>query len=149
MSGCPALKMCGNKMVVQRKAWLWALVLRVSLLLVICPLFVRYVLQFEYSSKEKLGFHPSFSRHGITRASSVLLIWLKENVHFFSFFSLFGAISTPIYLEGCDKGVCLIPLRGEAEIVGWNLVRTNRLREHSACSRQARQWSVGEPPSSR
>ena len=27
------------------------------------------------------GFHPSFSRHGITRASSVLLIWLNENVH--------------------------------------------------------------------
>mgnify|MGYP005885966499 FL=1 len=26
------------------------------------------------------GFHPSFSRHGITRASSVLLIWLNENV---------------------------------------------------------------------
>ena len=30
--------------------------------------------------KEKVGFHPSFSRHGITRASSVLLIWLNENV---------------------------------------------------------------------
>ena len=29
---------------------------------------------------ENLGFHPSFSRHGITRASSVLLIWLNENV---------------------------------------------------------------------
>ena len=28
-----------------------------------------------------VGFHPSFSRHGITRASSVLLIWLNENVH--------------------------------------------------------------------
>ena len=27
-----------------------------------------------------VGFHPSFSRHGITRASSVLLIWLNENV---------------------------------------------------------------------
>ena len=26
------------------------------------------------------GFHPSFSRHGITRASSVLLIWLNEIV---------------------------------------------------------------------
>ena len=26
------------------------------------------------------GFHPSFSLHGITRASSVLLIWLNENV---------------------------------------------------------------------
>ena len=26
------------------------------------------------------GFHPSFSRHGITRASSALLIWLNENV---------------------------------------------------------------------
>ena len=31
-----------------------------------------------------LGFHPSFSRHGITRASSVLLIWLNENVPFCS-----------------------------------------------------------------
>ena len=30
---------------------------------------------------ENVGFHPSFSRHGITRASSVLLIWLNENVH--------------------------------------------------------------------
>ena len=30
---------------------------------------------------EIVGFHPSFSRHGITRASSVLLIWLNENVH--------------------------------------------------------------------
>ena len=30
-----------------------------------------------------LGFHPSFSRHGITRASSVLLIWLNENVRFY------------------------------------------------------------------
>ena len=29
-----------------------------------------------------VGFHPSFSRHGITRASSVLLIWLNENVRF-------------------------------------------------------------------
>ena len=29
---------------------------------------------------KKFGFHPSFSRHGITRASSVLLIWLNENV---------------------------------------------------------------------
>ena len=29
-----------------------------------------------------VGFHPSFSRHGITRASSVLLIWLNENVLF-------------------------------------------------------------------
>ena len=29
-----------------------------------------------------VGFHPSFSRHGITRASSVLLIWLNENVPF-------------------------------------------------------------------
>lgn len=27
-----------------------------------------------------VGFHPSFFRHGITRASSVLLIWLNENV---------------------------------------------------------------------
>ena len=31
--------------------------------------------------KRNVGFHPSFSRHGITRASSVLLIWLNENVH--------------------------------------------------------------------
>ena len=30
--------------------------------------------------KSLVGFHPSFSRHGITRASSVLLIWLNENV---------------------------------------------------------------------
>ena len=29
-----------------------------------------------------VGFHPSFSRHGITRASSVLLICLNENVLF-------------------------------------------------------------------
>lgn len=29
---------------------------------------------------DRVGFHPSFSRHGITRASSVLLIWLNENV---------------------------------------------------------------------
>ena len=29
---------------------------------------------------KNVGFHPSFSRHGITRASSVLLIWLNENV---------------------------------------------------------------------
>ena len=29
-----------------------------------------------------VGFHPSFSRHGITRVSSVLLIWLNENVLF-------------------------------------------------------------------
>ena len=28
---------------------------------------------------QKVGFHPSFSRHGITPASSVLLIWLNEN----------------------------------------------------------------------
>ena len=33
------------------------------------------------------GFHPSFSRHGITRASSVLLIWLNENVGFHPSFS--------------------------------------------------------------
>ena len=30
--------------------------------------------------REIIGFHPSFSRHGITQASSVLLIWLNENV---------------------------------------------------------------------
>ena len=31
--------------------------------------------------EQNVEFHPSFSRHGITRASSVLLIWLNENVH--------------------------------------------------------------------
>ncbi len=36
------------------------------------------------------GFHPSFSRHGITRASSVLLIWLNENVGFHPSFSRHG-----------------------------------------------------------
>ena len=35
-----------------------------------------------------VGFHPSFSRHGITRASSVLLIWLNENVLlYYAFFT--------------------------------------------------------------
>ena len=34
----------------------------------------------KYWEQEYVGFHPSFSRHGITRASSVLLIWLNENV---------------------------------------------------------------------
>ena len=27
-----------------------------------------------------VGFHPSFSRHGIIKASYILLIWLNENV---------------------------------------------------------------------
>ena len=41
-------------------------------------------------SFEKIGFHPSFSRHGITRASSILLIWLNENVEFHPSFSRHG-----------------------------------------------------------
>ncbi len=32
---------------------------------------------------ENVGFHPSFSRHGITQASSIMLIWLNENVLIF------------------------------------------------------------------
>ena len=39
---------------------------------------------------ENVGFHPSFSRHGITRASSVLLIWLNENVLFLLLFYRIG-----------------------------------------------------------
>ena len=39
---------------------------------------------------KNVGFHPSFSRHGITRASSVLLIWLNENVGFHPSFSRHG-----------------------------------------------------------
>ena len=30
---------------------------------------------------QKVEFHSTFSRHGITEASSILLIWLNENVH--------------------------------------------------------------------
>ena len=30
----------------------------------------------------KVPFHGTFSRHGITQTSSVLLIWLNENVRF-------------------------------------------------------------------
>ena len=29
---------------------------------------------------KNLGFHPTFSRHGIAQASLALLIWLNENV---------------------------------------------------------------------
>ena len=36
---------------------------------------------------ENVPFHGTFSRHGITRASSVLLIWLNEKVVLKSFFS--------------------------------------------------------------
>ena len=39
---------------------------------------------------ENVGFHPSISRHSITRASSVLLIWLNENVGFHPSFSRHG-----------------------------------------------------------
>ena len=39
-----------------------------------CPLF--------FPNPSLVGFHPSFSRHGITRASSLLLIWLNENVRY-------------------------------------------------------------------
>ena len=31
--------------------------------------------------EQNVEFHPSISRHSITRASSVLLIWLNEIVH--------------------------------------------------------------------
>ena len=30
--------------------------------------------------KRKVGFHPTFSRHGIAQASLALLIWLNEKV---------------------------------------------------------------------
>ena len=69
--------------------------------------------------KEKVGFHPSFSRHGITRASSVLLIWLNENVggktailgdyksekspNVIVFSSVFSAFGTPIFKNTQEK----------------------------------------------
>ncbi len=31
-----------------------------------------------------VGFHPTFSCHGIVQASLTLLIWLNENVHLFA-----------------------------------------------------------------
>ena len=32
------------------------------------------------SRRDIVGFHPTFSRHGIVQASLTLLIWLNENV---------------------------------------------------------------------
>ena len=49
-----------------------------------------------------LPFHGTFSRHGITRASSVLLIWLNENLRFIECFLPF-CLSMPI-------GSCRRPL---------------------------------------
>ena len=50
------------------------------------------------------GFHPSFSRHGITRASSVLLIWLNENVLFQS------AISRHEHIQISLSLICMLRL---------------------------------------
>ena len=56
-----------------------------------------------------VGFHPSFSRHGITRASSVLLIWLNENVRILYLFAKFMEFENTISysLSSPDKPLCL------------------------------------------
>ena len=49
-----------------------------SLLVVLCcPVASRRLL---LSRRDIVGFHPTFSRHGIVQASLTLLIWLNENV---------------------------------------------------------------------
>ncbi len=55
---------------------------------------------------ENLGFHPSFSRHGITRASSVLLIWLNENVPIWESETTFFRLHPPL----CDSKKNVTPL---------------------------------------
>ena len=47
---------------------------------------------------ENVPFHGTFSRHGITRASSVLLIWLNEKVLFHSTFSRHGKAQASLAL---------------------------------------------------
>ena len=44
--------------------------------------FVRQTLGFlpTFWLNENVGFHPTFSRQGITRINSVLLLWLNEKV---------------------------------------------------------------------
>ena len=47
----------------------------------------------------KVGFHPSFSRYGITRTSSVLLIWLNENVRFIHYKTTHIQLIKTMFLE--------------------------------------------------
>ena len=71
----------------------------------------------EYSDdKTNVPFHGTFSRHGITRASSVLLIWLNENVRFHQkdtlkrFFERFEQNGLTINRFKADCGSCFISL---------------------------------------
>ena len=76
--------------------------------------------------KRNVGFHPSFSRHGITRASSVLLIWLNENVGFHPSFSRHGITRASSVLliwlnENVHKRVTTCPLFREKYVpLQWN-----------------------------
>ena len=47
---------------------------------------------------ENVGFHPTFSRHGIAQASLALLIWLIENVGFHPTFSRHGIAQASLAL---------------------------------------------------
>ena len=65
------------------------------------------------SRRDIVGFHPTFSRHGIVQASLTLLIWLNENVGFHPTFSRHGIaqaslalliwLNENVYLHCCRK----------------------------------------------
>ena len=74
-----------------------------------------------------LPFHGTFSRHGITRASSVLLIWLNENLPFWwgwlqTLFLMVGGVAPDGMRNGGTAACCNHEMRaGQKFSAQWPL----------------------------